>query len=187
MKKIILLSSLILLASCSQPKLDPNYVKIDFKNLSINEFLEEVSEITGKEIIVEEEIKGKINFVSNGLILKSDLIPLANAILETKELTLVNRGDYYGIVKGSRAIFCGVEDVFPKRGIPKTDTIALDNLDEKVVQSKIKPLLHKSAKVSYKKESHTLVITAYPQSLKSIQMLIDKLKERKMLDLKHVK
>ena len=180
LKKIILLLSLILLTSCSQPKLDPNYVKIDFRNLSINEFLEEVSEITGKEIIVEEEIKGKINFVSNARgILKSELIPLANAILETKELTLVNRGDYYGIVKGSRAIFCGVEDVFPKRGIPKTDTIALDNLDEKVVQSKIKPLLHKSAKVSYKKESHTLVITAYPQSLKSIQMLIDKMQEIK--------
>jgi len=102
-------------------------------------------------------------------------------------LTLVNRGDYYSVVKGSTAIFCGVEDIFPKRGILKTDTIVLGNLDEKVVQSKIKPLLHKSAKVSYKKESHSLVITAYPQSLKSIQMLIDKLKERKMLDLKHVK
>ena len=178
LKKVILLSSLILLTSCSQPKLDPNYVKIDFRNLSINEFLEEVSEITGKKFIVEEEIKGKINFVSNARgFLKSELIPLANAILETKELTFVNRGDYYGIVKGSRVIFCGVEDFSHENGTLKIATIALGKLDEKVVQIKIKPLLHKSAKVVYTEESNSLVITAYPQSLKSIQMLIDKLKE----------
>ena len=122
MKRVILLLLLVLCISYAQSDEDEEYADIDFENITIEEFIEEVSEIVGKEILMENEIKGAIHFVATQPILKSELIPLANAILETKELTLVNKGAYYSVIKSSTAIFCGVEDIFPKRGIPKTDT-----------------------------------------------------------------
>lgn len=49
-----------------------------------------------KEIIFEHKVKGKINFVAdNKGIKKSELIPLLNAILDTKRMTLINKGTHY--------------------------------------------------------------------------------------------
>ena len=90
-KIITVLTLLILLNACTEPKLDSKYVKIDFRDLSVNDFVEKVAEITGKEIILVDEIEGKINFVSNP-ILKSELIALTNGILETHSMMLVLKG-----------------------------------------------------------------------------------------------
>ena len=66
-------------------------VNVNFKNLNISDFIKMVGKITGKNILIDSEIKGKINFVSNKPIEKDDLIPLATTILETKKMTLVNK------------------------------------------------------------------------------------------------
>ena len=180
LKKLILFIFLLLFASCTQPKADPNYVKMDFKNLSVNEFLEKISEITGKKIITNEEIKGKINFVSNKKgILKSELIPLANAVLETKKLTLVSYGTHYGIVKSISVPSC----YFPIKEIKEesftTKVFLLENLNGAVIRTKIKPLLIKGSKITYSKLVNRLSVTSSNSSLKSIGKLIDKLKEQR--------
>ena len=59
-------------------------VDLKFNNLNIGDFIKMVAKVTGKNILIDGEIKGKINFVSNKPIEKSELIPLATAILETK-------------------------------------------------------------------------------------------------------
>ncbi len=38
-----------------------------------------------------------------------DLIPLLNAILETKKLTMINQGDYYEVIRSTEA---------PGKGLP---------------------------------------------------------------------
>ena len=39
-------------------------VDVNFRNLSVKDFIEMVSKITQKNILIEDEPKGKINFVS---------------------------------------------------------------------------------------------------------------------------
>ena len=92
---------LILLSftACSSKKYtisNSNHVQINFKNLSINEFAEIISTIIEKEIIIEKEVKGKVNLVTNPEGIEKDkLIPLLSAILETKRMSLVNKGTHY--------------------------------------------------------------------------------------------
>jgi general secretion pathway protein D len=178
MKSKILIIITLFLVSCTQPKFDDRYVDIDFHNLEIKDFVEQVSEIIGKEIRIKEEIKGKTNFVSAEPILKDELIPLLNAILETKQLTLVNRGQYYTTVKSSSVPACyfGVDDSY--KGQMKIVVFELDDLKASFVQSKIKPLLSKGANVTIFKKNNLLAITEYVSSLRSIKMLIDKLKSK---------
>ena len=154
------------------------YVEIDFTNLSVNDFLEKVTEINAKEIIIDQEIEGEINFLDTTSVLKSELIPLANAILESKHLTLVNKGNYYIVVKSSSVTYCTAEDIFPEERVPMTVVYLLDDLDGKMVQVKMKPLLPKSVKVIYDEGENSLSITTYAPTLRSIKMLIDKMKER---------
>jgi len=59
-------------------------VDVNFRDLTVKDFIEMVSKITQKNILIESELKGKINFVSTTPIKKSSLMSLANSILSSK-------------------------------------------------------------------------------------------------------
>ncbi len=63
-------------------------VDVNFRDLSVKDFVEMVSKITQKNILIEAELKGKINFVSTKPVKKSALFSLANSILGGKGLTI---------------------------------------------------------------------------------------------------
>jgi len=155
-------------------------VDINFKNLEISDFVKMVGKITGKNILIDNSIKGKINFNKNADIDKEQLIPILNSILETKKMSLVNKGDYYQVVKSVNVAGHGVDvrDDIGRGGTMRTVIFQLTKVNTSVIRSKIKPLLHKSAKVISFKKNNLLAITAYPQSLKSIKKLIDKIENQ---------
>jgi len=157
-------------------------VNVNFKNLNISDFIKMVGKITGKNILIDSEIKGKINFVSNKPIEKDDLIPLATTILETKKMTLVNKGSYYQVVRSTEAPGVGLpvkSNISSNSGTMETVVFKLTNINAAVIRTKIKPLLHRSAKVVSFKKNNLLAITAYPHTLKSIKKLIDKIERGK--------
>ncbi len=130
-------------------------VDVNFRNLSVKDFIEMVSKITQKNILIEGELKGKINFVSTTPIKKSSLIPLANSILRGKGLTLVDQGEYYKVVKGANAAGEGLDVSSTIDGdTMKTVMFPLKNSNAAVIRAKIKPLLHKNAKVISFKENN---------------------------------
>ena len=157
-------------------------VNINFANLSVNDFVKMVGKITGKNILIDGEIKGKINFVANKEgVEKDELIPLLNAILETKKMTLVNKGSYYQVVKSITAAGQGLpvtSNINTGGRTMKTVVFQLANVNAAVIRTKIKPLLHKSAKVVSFKKNNLLSITAYPSTLRSIKALIDKIENK---------
>ena len=173
----IVLSVLLLLSVGVQA--EEEKVDVNFRNLNVRDFIEMVSKITHKNILIESDLKGKINFVSQEPIKKSGLIPLANSILGSKGLTLINQGEYYKVVKTANAAGEGLEVSSTIDGdTMKTVMFPLHNSNAAVVRAKIKPLLHKNAKVISFKENNVLAITAKPRTLKSIAKIIKVVEER---------
>ena len=161
-------------------------VNVNFKNLEIKDFIRMVAKITGKNILINGDVKGKVNFISNKPIDKRELIPLVNAILESKKMTLIKRGDYYQVVRSPEAAGEGLpvkssHSINRSSGTMETVIFKLNRVNSAVIRTKIKPLLHRSAKVVSFKNNNLLAITAYPRTLKSIKKLIDKIEngERK--------
>jgi len=154
-------------------------VDVNFRNLSVKDFIEMVSKITHKNILIEGELKGKINFVSQTPIKKSSLIPLANSILGSKGFTIIDQGDYYKVVKSANAAGEGLDVSSSVDGeTMKTVMFPLKNSNAAVIRAKIKPLLHKNAKVISFKENNVLAITATPRTLRSISKIIKAVEER---------
>ena len=173
----IVLSVLLLLSVGVQA--EEEKVDVNFRNLNVRDFIEMVSKITHKNILIESELKGKINFVSQEPIKKSGLIPLANSILGSKGLTLIDQGEYYKVVKTANAAGEGLDVSSTIDGdTMKTVMFPLHNSNAAVVRAKIKPLLHKNAKVISFKENNILAITAKPRTLKSIAKIINVVEER---------
>jgi len=154
-------------------------VDVNFRNLSVKDFVEMVSKITHKNILIEGDLKGKINFVSTTPIKKSSLLPLANSILQSKGLSLIDQGEFYKVVKSANAAGEGLPVGSTIEGdTMKTVMFPLKNSNAAVIRAKIKPLLHKSAKVISFKENNVLAITANPRTLRSIAKIIKAVEER---------
>ena len=154
-------------------------VDLNLRNMSVKDFIEMVSKITHKNILIDADLKGKINFISQEPIKKSSLIPLANSILGSKGLTLINQGDFFKVVKSSNAAGEGLDVSSTIDGeTMKTVMFPLKNSNAAVVRAKIKPLLNRSDKVISFKENNVLAVTATPRTLKSIAKLINAIEKR---------
>ena len=154
-------------------------VNLNLRDMNVKDFIEMVSKITHKNILIDADLNGKINFISQEPIKKSSLIPLANSILGSKGLTLIDQGDFYKVVKGSTASGEGLDVSSDIEGeTMKTVMFPLKNSNAAVVRAKIKPLLNKNDKVISFKENNVLAITATPRTLKSISKLINAIEKR---------
>ena len=154
-------------------------IDVNFRNLSVKDFIEMVSKITQKNILIEEEPKGMINFVSTTPIKKSSLFSLANSILEGKGATLIDQGEYYKVVKSNDAAGQGVPVSSSVEGdTMRTVMFPLKNSDSAVVRAKIQPLLSKSAKVIAFKENNVLAITETPRVLRSASKVINAIEQK---------
>lgn len=179
MKLINVLLSGILILSSHTYAIEADTVDVNIRDMKVRDFIEMVSIKTKKNILIETELKGKINFISQTKVKRSSLLSLANSILSGKGLTLVDKGDYYKVVKSSDAAGEGlpVKNTIDGTGLA-TVMFPLHNANAAVVRAKIKPLLHKNAKVISFKENNVLAITAYPQTLKSIAKIIHAVEEK---------
>jgi len=166
-------------------------VDVNFRDLSVKDFVEMVSKITQKNILIDADLKGKINFVSTKPIKKSALFSLANSILGSKGFTIVEQGEYYKVVKSNDAAGEGLEVSSSIKGeTMKTVMFPLKSSNAAVLRAKIKPLLHKSAKVISFKENNVLAVTADPRTLEAVSKVIQAVEqtgEKKsiVLKLKH--
>lgn len=177
--KIILGVLLILSVGLQGLHADEETVEVNFRDLSVKDFVEMVSKIMQKNILIEEQLKGKVNFVSTKPIKKSSLFTLTNVILSSKGLTLIDQGEFYRVVKSNNAAAEGV----PVSGSIKGETLRtvmfpLKNTNAAVVRAKIKPLLTKNDKVISFKENNVLAVTAQPRTLASISKVINAVEER---------
>jgi len=174
--KIIMIVLMVLTLSVQA---DEERVNVNFRDLSVKDFIEMVSKITHKNILIETDLKGKINFVSQEPIKKSSLIPLANSILGSKGLTIIDQGDFYKVVKASTAAGEGLDVSSSVDGeTMKTVMFPLKNTNAAVVRAKIKPLLHKNDKIISFKDNNVLAITAKPRTLRSISKLINAIEKK---------
>lgn len=178
MKLIKIILSTILILSIAL-KAEEERVDVNFRNLNLHDFIEMVSKITQTNILIEGDLKGKIDFVSQVPVKKSALIPLANSILSGKGLTLVDMGEYYKVVKANTAAGEGLEVSSSIDGVTmKTVLFPLKSTNAAVLRAKIKPLLHKSAKVISFKGTNVLAVTANPRTLRTVSKIINAVEQK---------
>jgi general secretion pathway protein D len=151
-------------------------VNVNIRDMAVKDFVTMIGKILKKNVLINGDLKGKINFIATEPIKTSSLLSLANSILASKGYALVNKGDFMEVVKASEAAGMGLEvseDV--SGGTMKTVLFPLKTSNAAVIRAKIRPLLHKNAKVVSFKNNNVLAVTAYPRTLQAIKKLIDSL------------
>ena len=161
-------------------------VEINFKDLEINSFVRMVSKISDKNILLNYNIPGKVNFISVKPVKKSQVYDLLISVLKNKGYTLIDsHNGYFQVVRSSDA----ARESPPMRSKSiinqiQTDIIGIRNLSAAQMLTQVRFLLSKYGKIAVSKEANSLIITDYPQNLKSIRSLVYKLDSQKKKDIK---
>ena len=96
----LLLSTLVAFTSASgaDKKADEKYITMDFDQVDIKVFIKFISEITGKNFVVDDKVKGKVTVLSPSQINVHEAYKVFESVLEVNGLTAVPSGDVTKIV-----------------------------------------------------------------------------------------
>ena len=169
-------------------------VDINFKNLEIGNFIKLVSKILNKNILLTNNIRGKINFVSAKPIYKDELLGLVQSVLASKGYTLVENDAFMEVVRLSEASKYNLPVVKNGKKYKQmiTQVIKIKNENVDTISAKIRHLLSKSAKIVSVRENNIMLITDFPENIRTIRdvvQILEKNQEKKIafVELKNVK
>ncbi len=150
-------------------------VEINFKNLSLKNFITLVAKATNKNILIPKRIEGKVNFVSTKPIREDQLLPMLNQTLLNNGYAMVDsKNGYLNIVKSSDSIrnappMLGESDLHEMQ----TAVLSCKNVKPIDVLKQAKALISKYGKISTANSNNALIVTDYPSNIKSIQNIIN--------------
>ncbi len=171
--KNILLIALLSIATLHAEEM----INAQFNNMDLNQFVKYVGKVTGKNVLINGRLNGKVDFVATKKIKKSSLFSLANSILASKGYALVDHGDFLEVVKANEAPSSGlkVSKKVSNAKLMQTVLFPLKYSNAAVIRAKIKPLLGRNSRVISFKANNMIAVTAYPEQLKTIKKLIEEI------------
>ncbi len=185
---IIVLVMISTLSLNAKIKSNPDEVNINFKDLKIVDFVKMVARITGKNILVGENIQGKVDFVSVKPIKKDQIYSLLVNVLSSKGFTIRDtRNGFLKVIRSSDATKTA-PPVYGSSDVSEVQTtvVSVKNLNVRTILRQINFLLSKYGKITLSYENNAVVITDFPDNIKSIQNLIYKLDKKEKAQVEFV-
>ena len=166
--------------------LNAQKINLNFDNLDINTFIKMVSKITNKNILLTDELRGKVNFISVKPIDKKDIYSILLNILKSKGYTIVSEKGFLKVVR-SRDALREAPPLNSNLNQIQTNIISLKNIDVDSAYLQINFLLSRYGKIIKNRNKNLLIITDYPDNLKTIKTLLNKLDKANVKKTKFIK
>ncbi len=156
---------------------DKRKVSIDFNNVDIGVFIKFISELTGKNFVINQRVKGKVTIISPGKISVAEAYKVFESVLEVNGLAAVPAGEIIKIVPSPEARSKSIETRLP--GPPGktedkivTQIIPLRYADPTEIKRLFAPLISKSSLVVAYPATNTLIITDYYSNIKRLMAIL---------------
>jgi len=172
------------------------YVTIDFNDVDINLFIKYISELTGRNFVVDRAVRGKVTIISPTRISEEDAYRVFESVLEVNGFTTVPSGSITKIVPAVQARSKSIATI-KKAGVryPEdkvvTQIINLTHADPAEVKKILAPLVSKTSVVIAHSRSGMLIITDVQSNIQRLQEIIKAIdvpsigEETAILDLKY--
>lgn len=154
------------------------YVTIDFNDVDINLFIKYISELTGKNFIVDRTVKGKVTIISPTRISEQDAYYVFESVLEVHGFTTVPSGSVIKIIPSVQARSKSIatirkqEKLYPEDKVV-TQLITLKHTNPEEVKKILAPLVSKTSVVIAHTASGMLIITDVLSNINRLQEIIE--------------
>lgn len=153
------------------------YVTLDFDDVNIEVFVKFVSELTGKNFIIDDKVKGKVTIFSPRKIPLRDVYKVFLSVLEINGFATVPVGDMIKIVPSATAREKSVETRVKKDTTDSDDRmvtqiIALEQANPDEVKRVLDPIISKTSSVLSYPPAGILIITDYLSNVRRLQEIV---------------
>ena len=156
------------------------HVTIDFDNVDILAFIKFISELTGKNFVVDESVKGKVSVFSPRKISAEEAYKVFESVLDIHGLTTVPAGDVTKVVPSQQAREKSVATRLRAEGIGPNDRVItqivpLKHASPDDMKKILDPLVSKASVILSYPPTQTLVITDVQSNIKRLLTIISAL------------
>lgn len=158
-------------------QVEPTYT-IQFNDSDILEVIKFVAKVTGKTIVIDPRVKGRVKIMSNDALTKDELYALFRSVLEISDFTVVEVGDIVRIVpiKDARTSPTSVnKDSKADDSEFVTQVIQLKNIAAAKVIPVLRPLVPQNSHLAAYDPSNAIVITDTNANIERMKEVIDKI------------
>jgi general secretion pathway protein D len=161
-----LLLSLTVTASlaAAPAKPPPNEITMNYQNVDIPALAKLISEITGKNFLVDESVRGKVTIISPSKVTPDQAYQIFQSVLQLKGFTTVQTGKVIKIIPSRNvrqaAPITESQEPFEQRGDEYvTRLIKLRNVDASSMVTVVQPMISHDGLVAAVPDDNTLIIT----------------------------
>ncbi|MCI5124917.1 MAG: type II secretion system protein GspD, partial [Candidatus Electrothrix sp. AR5] len=153
------------------------YVTIDFNDVDINVFVKYISELTGKNFIIDRTVKGKVTVISPTRMTVEDAYRVFESVLEVHGFTTVPSGPVIKIVPSVQARSKSIPTVRAGEKTSSVDKvvtriIAMKHSDPAEMKKILTPLLSKTSNVIAHSQSGMMILTDVRSNIKRLMEII---------------
>jgi general secretion pathway protein D len=179
MKKILTILIIFIFTTSSFSASDKKII-LNFKDAPISDVAAFMSKITGKNIIVSEDVKGNLNLVSSKPVSVNEAWDIFTLALALNNLTVISDKDYVKIVPADKNIPVGRFSKAQTSGEMELYIYYPENITATDLLNTIRPFLSQVAKTSINGQSNALLIYDYKGNIDKVKSIIKSLdsKER---------
>jgi general secretion pathway protein D len=167
----IFLTVLFLMPGSGQAK----GIVLNFSDVDISTMVKFISDLTGKNFIMDEKVKGKISIYSPSKISAEEAFNIFTSVLDLKGFSVVKTGKFYKIMPSSAAKQSGMKlfsgtDRAPINEAYVAQVIALNRMPSKEAETFLKPVVSKDGYVASFGPTNSLLVV---DSALNIQKVVD--------------
>lgn len=164
----------------SQPGREQRFVTIDFDNVDIQVFIKFISELTGKNFVIDDKVKGKVTVISPKKIAVDEVYKVFESVLDVYGFATVQSGDVIKIIQSQQAKEKGMETRLQHEAATSEDKyvtqiISLDHASPDEMKRVLDPLISKTSVILSYPPTGMLVIADIMSNIKRLQEIIDAL------------
>ena len=179
MKRVFL--SLLITVSMAAPLYAQEKVSMDFVNVDIAVVVKYISELTGKNFVIDEKVQGKVTIISPKKVTKKEAYTVFESILEVYGFTSIPLGNVIKIVPMAEArqkpgkVQIGQQPTRSMRDQMVTQLIPLKAVSADELLKIIRPLIPPTSYVAAYSPSNTLILVDLASNRSRILSIIQKL------------
>ncbi|MFH1911705.1 MAG: secretin N-terminal domain-containing protein, partial [Pseudomonadota bacterium] len=153
------------------------YVTIDFDNVDIPVFIKFVSELTGKNFIIDEKVRGKVTVISPRKIAVDEVYKVFESILEIYGFTTVQAGEVIKVIPSLDARGQNLELRLKKEAITPADRVvtqilSLQYASPDEMKKVLDPLIPKTSIILAYAPTGMLIITDVLSNIQRLQDIV---------------
>ena len=153
-------------------------VSIDFNNVDISVFIKFISELTGKNFVIDQRVRGAVNIISPSKISIGEAYKVFESVLEVHGYSTVKSGKVIKIVPSPDARSKNIETMFKEETRSPEDKVVtqlvhLKYADPGEIKKLFAPLISKSSLVLAYSPTNMLVITDTYSNITRLLKILD--------------